>query len=677
MHEISILVFGLAFGACYSLLALGLILTYRMSRFLNLAHGALAMLVTFLFWQFAVDWGWNPRLAGATALLISVPIGILLSTVFLRPLLRRPDATKIAASVVIIILANELVRRVWGSSARVVPSVLPISSFEIGGTRIRTDHLLLIGIAAVVSTLVGLGLTKTRLGVQIRAVAEDRDQAGAFGIAVTWVDAAGWALATLLAGAAGILIAPLGSLDRLGLTFLVVTSALAAATVGRLVSVGMALVGAALLGIVQAELARLPSRWVANLGTFTTGVPFLILVVALAVHIARGQQLGPASDGDEQGEPDRTRTVPRSGTLRFARTLRAIRRGVTPRPVFSSASLRSIVLIGAVAAAGLLASPRTQFLLTLAAAWTIVFVSVGFLNGLGGQVSLCQAAFMGIGALVSARVQTICPDADAFGRQFCSAGPSWRVWAGLVAGVLAAAVGGLVVAVAATRVRGVMLAVATLAFGFFMDNTLFTSSISLAGGGGIDLQRPPGFQGVNAFWLLIVVVAASVVIGLGNVSRSGSGRVLRLLEQSPTAARSLGIHVWTYKLAAFALSAAVAGLGGALLSLSLHHYAGFDYNSFISLLLFAVAFAVGTRWTGAAVVAGLGYVFMSELLNRLGLSTENSTLVFGLAALVSLGLQGGMVGAVAAVAGDFRSRFVSYSPERGVRTAPQPGSVRP
>jgi branched-chain amino acid transport system permease protein len=642
-NELILVLFGLSLGAIYALLVLGLVVTYRMSKFLNLAHGAMGMFVTHIHWQLTVEWGLSQWISLPLCVLVIAPLfGVAVGRLLYRPLLARDDSAKIAGSVVVVTLLTELVARIWGSRPGELPRTLPRSSFAIGDAYFGWDRVIIIVLAVGAAVGLGLLLTRTRFGASIRGVAENRATAGLFGIDVDRVETIGWAIATALAALAGILISELGTVNALQLTFLVI-AALAAAAVGRLTSIVGAMVGAALLGVTQSEMSRLPADFVARFGSLPAAAPFLLLLAALFVLRRLKLDVG-GGDIDQTG--GRRQALPRqSGTLKLAAGLRStVARTSIPTRLLSitvmSAAVATIAWV-----VGRAVDSTWLFLLTTAAIFTVAFASIALLNGLGGQISLCQASFMGVGALAAAKVQQTCTDNPISGRPECTVLTSgWRIWGGLLLAGLVAGLVGLLVATLTSRVRGVMLAVVTLSFGFFLDQTLFPSRDVAGGEFGYIMQRPTGFEAPVAFFILTSIVAAGAIWLARNLARSGTGRVMRLTEQSPTAAQAFGFAAPQYKLVVFGLSAAIAGVAGALYGSLLESFQGLNYNSLTSLLLFLIVFAIGSRRTFAPLAAALAYTVVPKLLSYSDVTADYGNLVFAVGALGALALPGGVLG---------------------------------
>jgi branched-subunit amino acid ABC-type transport system permease component len=631
-EETATIVFGLSLGAVYALLVMGLILTYRVSRVLNLAHGAVAMFTTHVFWQFAVEWGWNKwAAAGVTVLVVAPAVGVVLGGGIFRFLSDRSEAEKLAASAVLVVVLNELVLKLWGGVGKNVPRLLPGGFVGIGDARVGADQIGAVILAAVIGIGLAVLLKATPVGIRMRAVAENADQARLVGVAVRRTQMVGWVVSSVLATVAGLIIAPFGTLDPFSLTFLVVAG-LAAAVVGRVTNFGSALAGAVALGIGAAEMSRLPAGLTQQFGALSSAVPFFVLATALGVHLFRGGWLRtPRLAGGGTA-------VLSGGRLGGTNLGAAIGwRHTRPRQALWASGVIAFLVAGASAGQSLL------FRLSMVAVWTIVFTGIVLLNGLGGQVSLCQMALMGAGALAGARVQTACTIDSVSQRWACETLSGGRAWLAFVLAVVVSGAVGAAVAALATRLTGVILGIATLSFGFFMDNTVFVSDLSLSGTG-IPVDRPPGLESDLAFFFFCVAAAVLALLALRNVARSETGRVLRVIGTAELAAESVGVRAWSYKLGVFATSAALSGFGGYLLAIALGGFVAIEYSAFNSILLFVVVFAVGSGSLVAPVVAAGAYVFAPDVIGDAFGDALSPNLVFGILALAMLASPGGIIG---------------------------------
>jgi branched-chain amino acid transport system permease protein len=256
------------------------------------------------------------------------------------------------------------------------------------------------------------------------------------------------------------------------------------------------------------------------------------------------------------------------------------------------------VLLGlALLAAPALLSPWGLSQLTFMAIYVIAGSGLMLLAGYAGQLSLCHAAFIGIGAYAAAILQK----------------SGWPLFAALPAAALLAAATGVLAAWPARRLAGIYLAIATLSFGFIVQE-VFARWESLTGGNaGLVVAAP-----IDA--TLLYGLAWALALGalwlLGRLLASRLGRALVALNEDATAAGVLGIATPRVKTVAFSLSAALAGLAGALYAQQLRFVSPeqFDWVMSIELLMMLVIGGLGTR---AGIV--LGAVFLIALPQAIGL----------------------------------------------------------
>lgn len=190
--------------------------------------------------------------------------------------------------------------------------------------------------------------------------------------------------------------------------------------------------------------------------------------------------------------------------------------------------------------------------LTFILIYGIAGLGLMLLSGYTGQISLGHAAFLGVGAYTQAVL--------------ANAGwPFPLAMAG--AAVLAAAVG-VVVGLPALRVKGIYLAIATLAFGFIVEEGFARWDSVTGGNAGLSVQAPAFFgwsiESTHGFYALCLATAALATLGIANLLRAPTGRAFVAIRDSEISAQSMGIHLARYKTLSFALSAALAGVAGAL-----------------------------------------------------------------------------------------------------------------
>jgi branched-chain amino acid transport system permease protein len=230
-------------------------------------------------------------------------------------------------------------------------------------------------------------------------------------------------------------------------------------------------------------------------------------------------------------------------------------------------------------------------LFSSAKVWGLAIVGLSFipLVGYAGRLSLCQLTFAGVGAVVMAHT-----GASLLGLPLAAA----------VAALL-----GALVALPALRLSGIYMALATAAIAVAFDRWVFVlpafSGFDLFDGGSLTIDRPGFLAGSTAFFLFGAVVFALVALVVVAVRRSRLGGRLLAMSDSERAAASLGIDLRRHTLAAFALSAAIAGVGGAVYGMAVQSTPPdpFSFFSGLPLLLFMVV--IGVDSLAAAALAGL------------------------------------------------------------------------
>lgn len=294
---------------------------------------------------------------------------------------------------------------------------------------------------------------------------------------------------------------------------------------------------------------------------------------------------------------------------------------------------RSLVAAGIVLAATLpwFFDLFVQGLATTAACTAILALSLVLLTGMVGQVSFCQFSFAALGAFTVGSLV---------------AGHGVSFWLAAPLGMAFAGVGGVLVGIPALRLRGLLLAVLTVAVALFVDVSLLAPGTwdGLVGGSGGWTNIPhPSILGhqldtyqLYLFTLGVFLLAALLVWNLRN---GKTGRVLRAVRDSEVASATLGLNVAGWKLTAFGISAAMAGLGGALLAVAESSAAGGSQSSYsfqYSLALVATITVFGSSSIFAAGVAGFFIVFGTWLLDLTPLSHQWFNVVLGALLIVQL-----------------------------------------
>jgi branched-subunit amino acid ABC-type transport system permease component len=590
-------VVGVAAGSVYGLAGLGLTLTYTTTGIFNFAHGALAAAAAFAFFTVHVEWGWPWPVALAIAVTGVGLMGGLLVERLARSLSIADAATAVVATVALLLAVQGLVQWRYGTAARQLAPFLSGTAVHLGGVAVTRQQAatVLVGAAAAVGVLAFLRFS--RLGVQMRAVVGNPDLLALAGTDPAPVRTAAWIIGSGFAALSGVLIAPFLGLEA-GLLTLLVVQAFGAVAIGRFRSLPLTYLGGVALGvaanILTKEFAGRPA-----LAGLPSSLPFIVLVVALVLWPPR-----------VVGRAD---AAPVGGSERVTR----------PRP----ASLRlGAIGVGMAALIALphLVGPKLPSY-TAAAALVVTFVSLALLVRGSGQISLCHAAFGAVGA-------------TAFSHFASSSGLGlpWFV-ALLLAGAAAIPIGALV-AIPAVRLSGVYLALATFGFAILMERVAYPTGVMFGATGSRHAPRPSFAGGDTALFYVTVAVAAAACLLVMAVTRTRLGRLLRGLAESPTALTTNGLSTNVTRLAAFAASAFLAGIAGALLAAGAGNVNGRSFASFNSLLYLVVLAVAGRRLVPSAVMAaGLLAVAPAYVPDAL---VAHQALLFGVVTVVLLVVQG-------------------------------------
>lgn len=552
---------GLGGGAAFALLASGIVLIFRGSGTINLANGAFAMLGAFLFNEFHANRGWPVIVAVTVVLLILGAIGAAVDIGPMR-LLRRGASPlrRLIATLAVFLIIYSVGVLTWGAGGAQVRPMFPRRALSVGGLAIPSDRLWMLAVAGCLALLLMCVMRFTRAGWVAEAVAENTRSAAAQGWSPDAVSTITWSLGASLAALAGILIAPLTQLNVDTLSLLLVP-ALAAALVGSFRSFGLAFAGAIGLGVAQSV-----SRYYVEITGLADALPLVLIVLVL---VARGS------------------TLPLRGDI-FARL---------GRVGDGSVSAGQVLVWSGITIAVLLHLPTlwlNAFSTTFAVA--ILLLSLVVLVGYAGQLSLGQYALAGMAALVTARLM---------------AEGGWPIVMAAPVGVLASTGVGLVFALPALRTRGANLAVVTLGLAFSLYAVIFNNATMTGSSyfsGHATLVPPVNLFGWrfdnlthNHRWAIVAfLLFVLCALCVSNLRRSRAGRRMLAIRSNERAASALGVNVFSTKLYAFAVSGALAGVGGILIAFQSPAVSFDRFNPFNSIQAIA--------WS---VTGGVGYVLSS------------------------------------------------------------------
>jgi branched-chain amino acid transport system permease protein len=600
---------GLVTGALYAVAASGLVLTYTTSGIFNFAHGAFGMFAAFLYWQFAVDWAWPEPVAVIVILFVMAPLfGAGVERVIIRGLQDVTEVTRLIVSVSLLFGVFQLANIIWAPEVgRRMPAFFEGNTLDLG-VYVLTWHEAIIIVSAI-ATAIALRflLFGTRRGIAMRAVVDDRDLTQLNGSRPDRSSMVSFAIGTMLAALAGILLAgSQGALSHTALTLLVI-NAYGAAMFGRLRSLPLTFLGAIVLGLAQSyavgyleldapfgSIAGLNLPTELSLNGVRSAIPILTLFVVLLF-------LPPLK-------------------VRAGAQLRS--REVIPSPTVRRWLVGTVLLgLAAYGIASFVSGLRT-FQLGQGLAIGIIMLSLVPLTGWAGQISLAPLSFAGIGAIVMGTY-----------------GGEGTIWGLLLAMAVAGAVG-LLVALPAIRLQGLYLALATAAFAVLMDFLVFNQNAVVPNGNlGVPRLDVLGvsFDDDRAHLVLLAVVFGLVSILLVWLRRRPFGRRLLAMKSSGAACVTLGVNLTTTKLAVFTLSAAIAGLGGALYGAQLNSVSPLTFTFLQGLPVVLLAVIGGIAAVGGALFGGIAYALTFLILPDVWPSIQNLLVIGPALAGISLG----------------------------------------
>jgi branched-chain amino acid transport system permease protein len=604
---------GLGAGAVISGIAMAVVVTYRGSGIINLATGAVSMVVAYGFWALKNDFF---GVTFATVPAAAVLIGVLSELLVFRPLRTSSPLAKLVASLGILLILQATMLLWFGSGSKQIPSVFTADIVEVFDTSIPANRFWMAGVVVVIAVALSALYRWTRFGLATRAASENEVYGMLAGLSPNQLSMVNTILASAVAGAMGIVAAPLAQADSTTLVFFIVP-ALAAALFAGFTSLPIACVAGFGIGIGQSLMFYVStlSWFPTDRGNPVPGVQalltFVILVFALSL---RGASLPTRGELVEKRLPE------------------------APRPQRLALPAVLFAVIGVALLIVLPFGHRQALMLSLVG--MVICLSLVVITGFVGQVSLAQVTLAGVAGFA---VSHMIVDADI--------GFPW----GPLLGSLAAVVVGLIVGASALRVRGASLAVVTMAGVVAIEQFGFANRTWGAGSTGspveqpslfgIDLGSGAGFRGLDdkvpspvlGFVFLAVVIALCLLVA--QLRRSVFGQQMLAVRANERAAAAAGVNVARLKIIAYAISSFIAGTAGWMYAYNFGSVSAARFGILIALGFVAFAYIGGITMVSGAVLGGLvateGLIphFFEDLL---GISGNWTLLVGGVILIATL-----------------------------------------
>jgi branched-chain amino acid transport system permease protein len=622
---------GLGSGALIAGLSLSVVLTFRGSGVINLATGSMAMLGAYVFLglrgggylsvppipftpseiHLGKPWPLAPALI--VSLAVCGVTGALIDGLVFRRLRNAAPLAKLVATLGIFLTMQSAIILRFGSDAQPAPTVLPTWTVPILGVSVPFNRFILVAIVVVATVVLAVGYRVSRFGIATRAASENERLATLSGLSPNRLSMVNTVMASLLAGALGILVAPISQLDP-NLLALSVIPALAAALIARFTSFPIAAAAGLGIGVVESLITWLQtmSWFPTSAGSPVPGVSdVFIFIVIIVVLSFRGSLL-----------PERGATIEKR--LPYA-----------PRPKYSL--MRTLIFVG-LGLVALVAFPfdyRQALINSIIGA--VMLLAYVVLTGFVGQVSLLPAALAGVAALLISQLAI-------------EAGIGFP-YAPLL-GIVVSVVVGLACAISALRIRGVSLAIVTMAAAIAIGNFWF-GNLSFGINSTNQPVSGPILFGVNfgphadfifgdrgtpspvfGFVCLLTLLAAALVVMA--IRRGTLGQRMLAVRSNERAAAAAGISVQGVKLSAYAISSALAGIAGVLYGYDFGSVSADQFSVVIALSLVAYAYIGGITSVTGAVIGGLLIAngFIAYASSVLGISVNYQLFLAGLALIL-------------------------------------------
>ena len=525
---------GLSTASGLFFIAAGLSLIFGVTRIVNIAHGSLYMLGTYIAYSFATRIGGALGFWGgivATALIVGA-LGALIEILLLRRVYRAPELFQLLATFALVLIINDAALWLWGPEDLLGPRAPGLrGSIEILGRRLPSYDLFLIFIGPLVLLVLHFTLARTRFGRLVRAATQDREMVGALGVNQAVLFTSVFALGAALAGFGGALQvarepANLATdLVAIGDAFVVVVvGGMGSITGAYLAAVIIAEVKAICIGIGVVDFGFAT----VNFSKLTLVAEFLVMAIVLIVrpYGLLGRPQGQVRSMAEPEDPIRPAT-----------------------PALKAFGVVILVLLLCLP----LLAQNSPYLLILGIDVLIAVIfatSLHFIMGPGGMHSFGHAAYFGLGA---------------YGAALLVKWLAVPMGLALIAAPLVALAGALLFGWFAVRLSGVYLAMLTLAFAQIVWALVFQWEAVTGGSNGvIGIWPPQPFDKSWVYFLLTLTLATIAILLLRRFLFAPFGYSMRAGRDSPLRAEAIGIDVKRVHWLGFAIAGGICGVAGGL-----------------------------------------------------------------------------------------------------------------
>jgi branched-chain amino acid transport system permease protein len=598
---------GIPYGCAYALFAVGLVLTYQTTGVFNFAFGAQAFASAFIFFILVQNAGLPLWLAFLIAVVIGAPLlGLVFDRFLFRKIANTNATAKVVTGIALLVGIPAMLPVIFGNQTLYNPPTILFDQntvyFTLSGYPVNGHDLSVVVVTAVALGAVLMMMRFTVLGLYMRAAVESRRLVQLDGVNAGGVVSFAWAVSSLLAGLSGVLLAPAYPELQAQNFITLMVAAIAAAALASLRSLPRAAAFGILLGVVSLLLQGYVPTQSILYSSVLPSIPFIALVLAL-LFIPGLRALDLDKDPLASIDPP---APPLTAAIRVPQLQRITR-------------IVWFLVVAAFVVSMLTWMPPTwESVFNSGLAFSTIFLSITMITGMGGQLSLAQGTLAGIGAFTAAQL------ANHLGLNMVL---------GMLFGALVAAGIAIVLALLSLRLKGLGLALMTLAAALFFDSSVFPVHGVSNGQGGLNLQtawlRPFNFFETSGhqFFIFAMIVVVLVVVMVLSLRMGTVGQYLGAMRGSETAASGLGINLTWQRVLIFALSGAVAGLGGTLLVINTQNANPNLFNYQFSLVFVVIVITTGVTTVEGAIQGGIGFVVIEQLLSYVPLRYQGLTVV--------------------------------------------------
>jgi branched-chain amino acid transport system permease protein len=275
---LQLVVTGLALGMIYALIAIGFVIILKCSEVFNIAQGHFVLIGGYLGYTFLVPLGLPIWAALGMAIATAIIMGLAIERLTLRPLLGEPVLAVVMVTIALATVLGGLATLLWGAEYKAYHGLLPTITLKVGAISIPSESLIGLIVSVICVVLLMLLFRYTKIGLAMRATAEDLQVVQSVGIKVTTVYAVSWVIACVVGVIGGILLGGVSGanmeLAEVGL------KAFAVVLLGGVNSVGGAIVGGIILGMLENVAAGYLDPLLPG-GGLAKVFPFIVMIIVL------------------------------------------------------------------------------------------------------------------------------------------------------------------------------------------------------------------------------------------------------------------------------------------------------------------------------------------------------------------------------------------------------------